>query len=160
MKFPFWSLVLVGILPWQQPEQKIVYVPVPTEEQVLLNARLIESEAASEPFLGKVAVGEVVMNRIGDYEQRGKKMQDALKYTIYRKGQFDGVGTKHFNRTPSYDSILASFCSLMGSETLPDNVLFYHNKELVLKNNWDVRWVKTLEKKEYAKIGKHTFCFK
>lgn len=85
--------------------------------QVLLLAHLIESEAGNQSFIGKLAVGSVVMNR-----EKGEK--ETLSNVIYQSGQFDGVNTKNFIKEPSQDSINAAEELLEGNNVLPTAYYF------------------------------------
>lgn len=49
-------------------------------------ASIINCEAGSEPYQGKVAVGIVVMNRVSS-----KSFPNSIKGVIYQKGQFSPV---------------------------------------------------------------------
>ena len=51
-----------------------------------LMASIINCEAGSEPYQGKVAVGIVVMNRVSS-----KSFPNSIKGVIYQKGQFSPV---------------------------------------------------------------------
>ena len=57
-----------------------------TEEDLYLMANIIFCEAGGEPYLGKVAVGSVIMNRVYSDSQ-----PDSIHDVIYARGQFSPV---------------------------------------------------------------------
>ncbi|UYZ39107.1 cell wall hydrolase (plasmid) [Clostridium beijerinckii] len=90
-------------------------------DNIQLLARLIQSEAGDEPYMGKLAVGNVVLYRVN---------QDnvSIKDTIFKKGQFDGVNTSNFNIQPSEDSMQAAKEVLNGRQVLTDGYYFVNLK--------------------------------
>lgn len=114
--------------------------------EVLILAKLINSEAKSEPMLGKIAVGNVVLNR-------ARRRRKSIKYIVLEKGQFDGVRTKYFRQFPSEQSIEAAKIALRYS-VLPGSIEFFHNPV----TSTDGKWVRYIEKFKYKQIGRHLFC--
>ena len=57
-----------------------------TEEDLYLMANIIFCEAGGEPYLGKVAVGSVIMNRVYSDSQ-----PDSIHDVVYARGQFSPV---------------------------------------------------------------------
>lgn len=86
-----------------------------SDEEIL--ARLIQSEAGSESYLGKLAVGSVVANRA---RINGISIHDV----IYADNQFDGINTNSFNVTPSEDSKKAAREVLNGKNVVPEAYYF------------------------------------
>lgn len=113
--------------------------------EVLILAALINSEAKWEPMLGKIAVGNVVVNR-------ARRRKKSLKYIILEKGQFDGVRTKWFKPEP--ESIAAAKVALR-HQVIPREVEFFHNP----RTSTDTKWVRYISKKSYKQIGNHLFCY-
>ena len=64
------------------------YVYPATEEEIRLLSALIYCEAGNQSREGKVAVGNVVLNRI-----RSAKFPNTMKEVIYQRGQFSPVGS-------------------------------------------------------------------
>lgn len=129
---------------------------VPTkcnETELKLLAKLIYSESPHEPYLGKLAVGNVVINRMS---RTGKSM----KKIIFQKGQFDGVRSKRFKRVRKGDEQAFKECVnaakeiLEGRIVLPNTIEFFHNP----KTSTDSKWVRKISKYRYKKIGRHLFC--
>ena len=61
-------------------------VPSATEQNINLLARIISAEARGEPYVGQVAVGAVILNRI-----EHPSFPDTLSGVIYQNGAFTAV---------------------------------------------------------------------
>jgi N-acetylmuramoyl-L-alanine amidase len=114
-------------------------------------ARIIEAEAEDEPYLGKVAVGSVIINRIQD-----DWFPDTIKDVIFQKNekvyQFSPVGNGRFSRVkPSKDSFKAATDALNGVDPT-DGALYFYNPKLTSD-----KWIRT---RSVAKnIGQHRFAY-
>ena len=53
------------------------------QEEIYLLAAIIQCEAESEPYIGKIAVGNVVMNRV-----KSTRFPNTITGVVYQKGQF------------------------------------------------------------------------
>lgn len=112
---------------------------------LLLLAKIVEAEAGSEPYAGKLAVASVVMNRLhnADYP-------DTLKGVIYAPGQFSPAGNGSLEREkPSKDSLKAAKAALSGENNVP-GALFFFNPQLEPAKAKRVKAIK--------KIGHHLFA--
>ena len=95
-----------------------------TEEDLYLLANIIYCEAGCEPYIGKVAVGNVVMNRV-----KSDRQPDTIKGVIYAKGQFSPVRNGSLDRAlrngsadePCYQAALDA---LSGSKPVGDKLFF------------------------------------
>lgn len=116
-----------------------------TEQNIRLLAALIESEAADEPYLGKVAVGAVVVNRMhsGIYP-------DTLEGVIFQSGAFQTVKNGQFGRPVSVDARRAAIDALNGEDPT-GGCLFFWNPA---KSNSPWSW----QQREVTKIGRHIFA--
>lgn len=113
-------------------------------DDVLLLAKLIYSEAGDEPNKGKLAVGEVVINRMN---KLGKSLEDI----IFEKNQFDGVKTHWFKEDPPIECINAATEVLNGqSSVLNSNTVLFANLKLC-----NPEWAKL--DKFVTRIGDHWF---
>ncbi len=81
-----------------------------TDEELDLVARVIAHEAGYESFLGKLAVGSVIVGRVKD-----SRFPDTVSGVIYQKNQFPGAT----NATPGESSILAARLTLEGTNVVP-----------------------------------------
>lgn len=87
------------------------------ENSLNILSRLIESESGDEPYMGKLAVASVVINRM-------KEDKETIDKVIFQKGQFDGVKTQNFNINPSDDSKKAALEVLQGHNVVPTSYFF------------------------------------
>lgn len=119
-------------------------------DEVYWLSRIIHAEAGSEPFAGKIAVGNVVLNRV-----ESKQYPNTIYGVIFdrRYGtQFSPVSFGTIYRTPSAESVIAAKICLEGY-TLSEDVLFFMNPRLSTTN-----WI--AENRPYAfTIGRHDFYY-
>lgn len=123
---------------------------ISASERELLE-RLVEAEAKGESLVGKIAVANVVLNRVRDED-----FPDTITEVIFQKGQFSPVSNDSIhNQTPSEESRLAVQKAVdEGYRVFGDKVLYFCNPELST-SRWMIR-----TKKEAMKIGRHTFYYK
>lgn len=109
-------------------------------------ARIIHSEARGESYLGQVAVGAVVLNRV-----QSEQFPDSITEVIHQPGQFSAVADGQFNLKPNLSAYRAAKAALNGSDPTA-GALYYYNPEIA-KAAWS--------KKRLAKltIGNHVFTF-
>jgi len=112
---------------------------------VELLARLIHGEARGEPYVGMVAVGAVVMNRV-----RSSHFPNTIAGVIYQSGAFDAVADGQINLTPGEQSRRAARDALNGWD--PTNgCLYYYNPNTATSS-----WIWTREVR--LNIGDHSFA--
>ena len=90
-------------------------------------SRIIEAEAGSEPFFGKLAVGSVIANRV-----KSGEFPDTVVGVIFDSAngvQFSPVANGSINNTPSADSVLAAKLTLEGVGVAGD-ALYFLNQAL------------------------------
>lgn len=99
-------------------------------------ARLVDAEAADQPFLGKIAVAAVVLNRVRLPGFGG----DNIHEIIHAKNQFESVGNGRFDaiKVPS-KSALQAVDVAMGGFDPTEGATFFWNPRLVDKDNWVVQ---------------------
>jgi N-acetylmuramoyl-L-alanine amidase len=85
-----------------------------------LLSRIVEAEAGGEPYAGKVAVAEVVMNRVA--AGFGNSIHDV----IYAPGQFQPVRNGMINKPASTDSINAARSVLATYQADPNGILYFY----------------------------------
>ncbi len=90
-----------------------------TQQDIDLLAHIINGEARGEPFLGQVAVGAVVLNRV----RAGGEYGSTVAQVIYMPGQFEPVRNGQINLTPSASSYQAALCAAQGHD--PTNGALY-----------------------------------
>jgi len=113
-----------------------------------LLARLIHAEAEGEPFIGKVAVGAVIMNRLKD-----PRFPNSIKEVIFQPQQFSPVSDgRLFQITDVHpDCIKAAEMAIAGADPT-GGALFFYNPDKVSSTNW-------IRSREIIYlIGNHVFC--
>ena len=117
-------------------------------DEVLWLARIIHAEAAGEPFDGKIAVGNVVLNRV-----RSPQYPNTIYGVIFDKKhgtQFSPVSFGTIYNTPSAESEIAAKICLEGY-TLSEDALFFMNPKLATTS-----WIS--QNRPYLfTIGNHLF---
>lgn len=94
-----------------------------SEEDVYLLASLVHAEAGHEPYEGKLAVANVVLNRLN-----GGYYGNTVKDVIYARGQFSVVPSGRLSQVmsqgPNADSIRAAKDAVSGVNNVPDYASF------------------------------------
>ena len=80
-----------------------------SSNNVNLLARLIHGEARGEPYVGQVAVGAVVLNRV-----KSSSFPNSIAGVIYQAGAFDAVSDGQINLTPNQTAINAATDAING----------------------------------------------
>lgn len=111
-------------------------------------SRIIEAEASGEPYKGKVAVGEVILNRV-----ESKEFPNTIWKVIFDDTyaiQFEPVANGTIYNTPSDESIKAAKEALRGSNYVGES-LYFLNPKIAVSN-----WI-TKNRDYYATIANHDF---
>lgn len=112
---------------------------------VYLLARLISAEARGEPYIGQVAVGAVVLNRIDH-----PSFPNSLSGVIYQSGAFSCLYDGQFNQPVSDSAYRAAREALAGSD--PTGGAIYYFNPATATSGWI--WSRPL----LIIIGSHRFC--
>lgn len=110
-----------------------------------LLARLIHGEARGESYIGKVAVGAVILNRM-----RSSLFPNTMAGVIYQKGAFDAVSDGQINLPPDSQSRKAAQDAINGWD--PSYGALYYFNPNTATNKWI--WSRPLT----VVIGNHRFC--
>ncbi len=117
-------------------------------DEVYWLSRIISAESKGEPFLGQMAVGNVVLNRV-----RSSAYPNTIYGVIFDRKhgtQFSPVSFGTIYQTPTESAVIAAKVCLEGY-TLSDTVLFFMNPRIAT-NNW------ISKNRPYAfTIGNHDF---
>ena len=110
----------------QQAAQAAQTAAISAEELKLL-ANIIYCEAGSESYVGKVAVGNVIMNRVKSVSQ-----PNTITEVVYARGQFSPVRNGSLQRALSSDKADASCYqaaieALAGAQPVGDKLFFRRN---------------------------------
>lgn len=131
----------------QEQQAEATWSYAVSEEDLLLLQKIVMAEAEGEPYQGKVAVANVVLNRL-----RSANFPDTIHDVIYQKSQFSPVANGRLKRVkPNADSIKAVNAALMGVKEVTDDTYFFLS--LTLAQDLTVHHSRTLLKT----IGNHTF---
>jgi len=125
-----------------------------TEEDVKLLACLIHSEAGTQSYEGKLAVANVVLNRV-----KSSKYPDSIKAVIYQSGQFTVAKSgslqkqldnyDHYCSNSQLMSIKAARAALEGANNIGDRMYFHSYKAAAKKGYTSIS--------DSVKIGDHLF---
>jgi len=111
-------------------------------------SRIISAESQGEPLVGKIAVGNVVLNRV-----RSDEFPDTIYGVIFDDrwgGQFEPVRNGTIYNTPTEESVLAAKLVLEGADTAGESLYFLAPN--LTNNHW------TMENRDYVTtIGTHWF---
>lgn len=111
-------------------------------------ARIIHAESQGEPFEGKIAVGDVVKNRVKSNEFPNT-IYDVIfdrKYAI----QFEPVQNGTIYNSPSSECIMAAKISLRNDSTVGECLYFF--EPTIATSSWIAN-----NRVFYTKIGNHVF---
>lgn len=110
-----------------------------------LLARVVHAEAGAEPYLGKVAVGAVILNRV-----QSPKFPKTMSGVIYQPHAFESVTNGIVNRPASKESIKAARDAISGWD--PSGGALYFFNPTKTNNRWI--WARRI----INRIGKHVFA--
>lgn len=118
-----------------------------TQGNVTLNllARVIYSEAIGEPYIGKVAVGAVVLNRLTSTD-----FPDTLVKVIIEPLAFTVIGDGRFWLKPNSIAYKAARDALNGQDPTKGCLYFFNPDKATSK------WIRRLKPK--MRIGRHVFA--
>ena len=112
---------------------------------VNLLAHLIYGEARGESYIGQVAVGAVIMNRV-----KSSVFPNTIAGVIYQKGAFDAVSDGQINMSPDNSAKKAAQDAINGWD--PSYGAIYYFNPATATNKWI--WSRPVT----VIIGKHRFC--
>ncbi len=113
--------------------------------QVELLARLISAEARGEPYVGQVAVGAVVLNRM-----EHPSFPNTMSGVIYQDGAFSCVDDGQFDKPVASSAYQAARDALSGWD--PSGGALYYFNPATATSQWI--W----SRPEIVTIGRHRFC--
>ncbi|MBD5133054.1 MAG: cell wall hydrolase [Clostridiales bacterium] len=112
-------------------------------DMVIWLARIIHAESGNQSLEGKIAVGNVVMNRVSD-----PKFPNTLYDVLFQKNQFSPAATGSIYREPNEESMVAAMLVLDGAQVVPEALFF---------NGAGARSYASKNKTYVATIGGHDF---
>ena len=115
------------------------------EDVVYWLSRIIYAESGNQSLDGKIAVGNVVLNRVAS-----PRFPNTVYEVIFQRNQFTPAMTGSINRTPSAESVIAAKLCLDGANTAGDALYF------VNPNMSPYSWA-SRNRPYVATIGAHAF---
>ena len=115
-----------------------------SNNDVTVLAKMIHGEARGESYIGKVAVGAVILNRVED-----KKFPGSVYGVCFQPGAFDAVRDGQYYMEPNQESINAAKAALGGWDPTY-GALYYWNPDTATS-----KWI--WSRKVLTQIGKHVF---
>ncbi|MCY8001416.1 cell wall hydrolase [Bacillus haynesii] len=116
-----------------------------THKEKDLLSRLVHAEAKGESFEGKVAVANVVLNRVED-----GRFPDSVKSVIYQRNAFEPVLNGSIEKKADRESVEAVKEAVDQNKKETD-ALFFYNPDIASDD-----WIKT--RKVVKRIGNHVFA--
>lgn len=118
---------------------------VSTAGDVGMLARIIYGEARGEPYVGQVAVGAVVLNRV-----EHPSFPNTIAGVIFQPGAFDAVSDGQYWLTPNAEATKAARDALSGWD--PTWGSLYYWNPATATSRWI--WSRPIQ----VRIGKHVFA--
>lgn len=116
-----------------------------TSSDYELLARIISAEARGEDYLGQVAVGAVILNRI-----EHPSFPDTLSGVVYQKGAFSCLYDGQFYESISDSAYSAARDAINGLDP-SGGAIYYYNPQTATN-----KWIRSRE--VITTIGNHVFC--
>ena len=116
-----------------------------SSSDVYLLARIIGAEARGESYVGQVAVGAVVLNRV-----RHSSFPDTIAGVVYQSGAFSAVRDSNWNVAPNETAKKAARDAINGWD--PTGGAIYYYNPAKTSNQW-IR-----KRPVVTTIGRHVFC--
>ena len=120
-------------------------IPPATTANINLLARIISAEGRGEPYIGQVAIGAVIMNRI-----EHPSFPDTLAGIIYENGAFTALVDGQFNE-PIADSAYDAARDALSGWDPTGGCIYYYNPKKTSNQFMMSRPVQKV-------IGQHYFC--
>lgn len=139
------TLELIGLPTGKDTSSTSVSTGGYSSSDYQLLARLISAEARGEPYLGQVAVGAVVLNRV-----EHPSFPNSISGVIYQKNAFTCINDGQFYVDVADSAYSAARDALNGVD--PSGGAIYYFNPSTATSSWI--WSRPLIKT----IGKHRFC--
>ncbi|MEJ6952010.1 LysM peptidoglycan-binding domain-containing protein [Natronospora cellulosivora (SeqCode)] len=132
-------------IPFSVSEDQISYSKSIDEKEMEYLRRAIFSEARGEPFIGQVAVGAVVINRV-----RSPLFPDTIEGIVFQPRQFEAVDDGQIWLEPNQTSRVAAEAALTAWDPT-GGAIYYYNPRTATSE-----WIFTRE--VIIEIGEHYFA--
>ncbi|NMA82687.1 MAG: spore cortex-lytic enzyme [Epulopiscium sp.] len=115
-----------------------------SNRDLYLISAAIHGEARGEPYVGKVAVGAVILNRV-----KHPSFPNSVAGVVYQPGAFDAVADGQINLTPDESAKKAARDALNGWDPTNGAIYYWNPSTATSKWIWSVPIT--------SQIGKHVF---
>ncbi len=116
-----------------------------SSSDVYLLAKTIYAEGRGEPYIGQVAIGAVVLNRV-----RSSQFPNTISGVVYQKHAFTAVTDGQINLTPNETAMKAARDAINGWD--PSGGAIYYYNPAVATSAW------IFDRQTVTVIGKHVFA--
>ncbi len=116
-----------------------------SSSEVYLLAKTIYAEGRGEPYVGQVAIGAVVLNRV-----RNNAFPNTITGVVYQKHAFTAVSDGQINLTPNDTAMRAARDAIAGWDPT-GGALYYYNPAVATS-----AWI--FDRQTITVIGKHVFA--
>ena len=122
-----------------------IYMSEQESNDLYLLAKCIHAEARGEPYIGKVAVGAVILNRVANPD-----FPDTIYGVIYQPWAFTAVHDGQINLEPEAASYQAATDALNGWDPTYGSIYYYN--PATASSSW------IFSRQTTVTIGKHVFA--
>ncbi|HOB81696.1 MAG TPA: cell wall hydrolase [Peptococcaceae bacterium] len=116
-----------------------------SSNDVYVLSKIISGEARGESFIGQVAVGAVIVNRV-----RNPNFPNTVYGVVFEPGAFDAVSDGQYYRAPTASAVRAARAAINGWD--PTGGALYYWNPVTATSRWI--WSKPI----IARIGRHVFA--
>ena len=116
-----------------------------TSDELYLMARMISAEARGEPYVGQVAVGAVILNRV-----ESPQFPNTIAEVLYQPGAFSALLDGQFDQPIADSAYRAARDALNGSD--PSGGAVYYYNPVTSTSKW------IFSRETITTIGKHVFA--
>ena len=116
-----------------------------TSNDIYLLAKVIAAEARGESYIGQVAVGAVVLNRVDS-----SSFPDTVSGVVYQRGAFSAVTDSNWSVAPDSSARKAAQDAINGWDP-SGGALYYYNPAKTSN-----KWIRS--RPVITTIGRHLFC--
>lgn len=118
-----------------------------TQQELDMMARIIYAESRGEPYLGQVAVGAVLVNRV-----QSPSFPNTLSEVIHQELAFESVANGQYGLKPDATSYRAAIAAFSGQDPTNGALYFWNPAKVTNPKNWV--WTRKI----VYRVGNHVFA--
>lgn len=115
-----------------------------SSNDVYVLSKIISGEARGEPYVGQVAVGACIVNRV-----KNPNFPNTVYGVVFEPGAFSAVSDGQYYSPPSASSVKAAQAAISGWDPTGGSLYYWNPATATSKWIWSRRII--------ARIGKHVF---